>query len=195
MQNENSQIINFQDNQNPNPNPDLEESLFCPSGECLKVPEISYIYNPFNSEIKFKCQCNNNYEEPINITIDDFLSKSSNLFCYNCKKILKEQNFFFCCDCHNIFDNNCKQIHFDRTMHFKFIEINKDNVFNFCLEHKRSYIFRCFDCNVSLCGKCDILSHENHNFEQIKKCALNQNEFEKIKSNFEKQKNIFTKIK
>ena len=197
MQNENPQITNFKDNQNPNPNPnsDLEESLFCPSGKCLKIPEITYLYNPYNSVIKYKCQCNNNYEQPINITIQDFISKSSNLLCYNCKKILKGQNFSFCCDCNNIFDNYCKQIHYENTMHFNCIEVDKNNMFNYCLEHKCSYIFRCFDCNISLCGKCDILSHGEHNLEQIKKCAFNQKEFEYIKSNFERQNNILTKIK
>ena len=34
MKNENPQIINFKDNTNPNLNPSLEESLFCPSGNC-----------------------------------------------------------------------------------------------------------------------------------------------------------------
>ena len=201
MQIENPQIINLNDypntnlNPNPNPNPDLEELLFCPSGKCLKIPEISYLYNPYNFEIEYKCQCHKNYGEPINMTIKDFLSNSSNLLCYNCKKILTAPNFCFCYDCNNIFDNYCKQIHNNNTKHSNIIEIDKNNMFNFCIKHKKLYIFRCFNCNVSLCGKCDISSHEEHNFEQIKNCGLNQNEFEYIKSNFAKQKSIFTKLK
>ena len=149
MQNENPEIINIKDN--PNPNPDLEVPLFCPSGKCLKIPQISYLYNTLKSEINYKCQCHNNYEQPINITLKEFLEKSSNLLCHNCNKILKDQNFSFCYNCNNIFDNYCKQIHCQNTNHFNFIEIDKNNMFNFCLEHKCSYIFRCFDCNESLC--------------------------------------------
>ena len=53
------------------------------------------------------------------------------------------------------------------------------------------------DCNKSLCNKCDFSSHDNngHKLEQIKKFSLNQNDIDKIKSNFEKQKKYFERIK
>ena len=193
MEKENHQIFDFKDNQKPNLG--LEDCLFCPSNNCLLVPELSYLYNPINSQIKFKCKCQNNYEEAKNMELKEFIKKCSNLLCQKCNKVIKDQNFSYCFNCKNIFDNSCIKIHGDNERHFSIITIDKNNIFNLCLEDRYSYIFRCIDCNISLCGKCDITSHGEHTLEQIKKCAINQKEFDHILSTFEKQKNIFKKIK
>jgi hypothetical protein len=79
--------------------------------------------------------------------------------------------------------------------HFNFLLINKNNIYNFCFQHKNLNIFYCSECKESLCGKCDINFHGEHTLEQIKKYIINQKEFDDIKSAFEKQKNIFKKIK
>ena len=176
-------------------NPNLNELLFCPSGRCLYSPEISYLYNPVNPEFQYKCKCLNNYKQPISIKLDEFLQKSSSLICQNCRRKIVEPNFAYCLNCKNIFDNFCIKNHSDTMKHFNFLLINKNNIYNFCFQHKNLNIFYCSECKESLCGKCDINFHGEHTLEQIKKYIINQKEFDDIKSAFEKQKNIFKKIK
>ena len=53
------------------------------------------------------------------------------------------------------------------------------------------------ECNQSLCCFCDLNFHndKSHTLTQLSKFAINQNNMDKIKSIFEKQKNFFEKIK
>ena len=95
-----------------------------------------------------------------------------------------------------LLDATCVPIHHKEVKHTHYIQLNK-NIFNYCLEHKSPFIFRCIDCKKSLCNKCNFSFHDDngHKLEQIKKFSLNQNDFQRIKNNFEKQKNFFIKIK
>ena len=70
------------------------------------------------------------------------------------------------------------------------------NIFINCIEHKNPFIFRCLDCNKSLCF-LDTTWHndEGHQLEQLRKYRINDNEVDKIKNTFEKQKKYFEKIK
>ena len=181
MRNENDQLIKY---------------TFCPSGNCLNIPEIKYSYNLLNTQFQFKCVCqkyNNNTE----MNLNEFLFKSSQLNCYSCSRKLLDGQIIYCIECKNIFDVNCLEIHHRAAKHSHYIQLNK-NIFNYCLEHKTPLIFRCVDCNKSLCGKCDFSLHDakGHLLEQLRnKINFNQNDLDKIKSTFEKQKKYFEKIK
>ena len=174
-----------------------DKYIYCPSGTCLNIPEIHYSSSPLKTEFQIKCQCQNNNNDNINIMkIEEFLVKSSQLNCFVCKKKLSDAQMIYCVDCKIIVDMSCVEYHHKNKKHSHYIQLNK-NIFNFCLEHKSQYIFRCMDCNKSLCTKCNFSSHDDngHKLEQIKKFSLNQNDIDRIKSNFEKQKKCFEKIK
>ena len=172
-----------------------DKYIYCPSGICANIPEIHYSSNPLKTEFQFKCNCQNNNN--INImNLEEFLEKSTRLKCFICKRKLLDDEMIYCIECKKIVDNPCLEYHHKNTNHSHYLQLNK-NIFNYCLEHKFQYIFRCMDCNQSLCEKCNFSSHDNngHELEQIKKFALKQNVLDKIKSNFEKQKKYFERIK
>ena len=75
--------------------------LFCPSENCLNVPEFFYSYNPIKSEVQYKCNYNANFDNKININLQEFLDKSD-LKCHECKKVITDLNFLFCKTCKNV---------------------------------------------------------------------------------------------
>ena len=170
--------------------------LFCPSENCLNVPEIFYSYNPLKNEVQYKCNCNANYDNKININLQEFLDKS-NLICHECKKAITDSNFLFCKTCKNIIDINCEKYHGNNYKHFGFEFIEKNNILNYCKEHQSWFIFRCMNCNESFCNNCDLIYHnaKNHSLKQILDFSYNKKDLDSINSNFEKQKEILEKIK
>ena len=165
--------------------------IFCPSGSCFKTPEIYYSNNPLENKLQFKCECNNN---KIDMNLKDFLEKSSHLSCFVCKKRLIDDQIYYCRNCKLILDINCVKIHQRFVQHD--IQSN-DNIFNCCPEHKTKYIFRCIECNKSICCDCDLEYHDNNNHSliQLINFSIEKNDFDKIKNIFEKQKNFLEKIK
>ena len=175
---------------------EAHEYLFCPSENCINIPEISYSYNPLKHNIKYKCNCQVNEQ---NINIQEFLEKS-NIICHYCKEIIKEENYFVCSDCHNIFDNNCKKDHNQNDNHSNFSEKKIKNHTSLCNEHNFPIKCYCEDCNKLICPQCyDFHDDKGHSILQISKNVskffINQNEFDKINSTFNKQKNILEEIK
>ena len=174
------------------------ENLLCPNLNCLNIPDISYTYEPLNSYVKYKCNCSNN-ENEIKMELSNFLENSSReIICPFCKlEINQNSNIFWCKQCKIILDYNC----FCRSncFHFKHevLSLNKKNMYNNCLKHNNIYIFLCLNCNVSLCGMCDLDSHNSkgHELKQLTKISNKQNEKDKIISEFEKQKKFLNKIK
>ena len=172
------------------------DCLFCPSDNCLNVPETFYSYNPLKSEVQYKCICNGDYNKIITINLQKFLEKSE-IICHECKKIITDSDILFCKDCKNIIGINCKKSHMNNYKHLYFELIKKDNMLNHCQDHKASFIFRCMNCNKSLCNNCDLNSHneQRHSLKQILEFIVNQRDIENIYSNFEQQKAILEKIK
>ena len=170
--------------------------FFCPSGNCLNIPEIKYSYNPLKTDFKYTCSCQNDINPIKELALKEFLEQASNLNCLICKKKIFDEQIIYCIECKVLLDATCVQIHHKEVKHTHYIQLNK-NIFNYCLEHKCQFIFRCMDCKQSLCNKCNFSFHDDngHKLEQIKKFSLNQNDFQRIKNNFEKQKNFFIKIK
>ena len=107
------------------------DCLFCPADNCLNVPEIFYSYNPLKSEVQYKCNCKGDYNKKITINLQKFLEKSE-IICHECKKIITNSNIFFCKNCKNIIDINCKKSHMNNSKHPYFELIKKDNILNHC---------------------------------------------------------------
>ena len=179
-----------------NINPQLKEYLFCPNETCLNVPEVSYSYNPLNSEIHYKCKCNNNYNNEMNKELDEFLEKS-NIICYECKKPIMEINFLFCKNCNKNIHILCEKFHSNNNKNHNAEFINKNHILNQCKNHNSYYIFRCMECKESLCGQCDLFSHnqKHHHLKQLMEFDINENELTKMKSALNTQKNFLMKIK
>ena len=171
--------------------------LLCPKDNCFNVPEILYDYNPLKSKVKYKCNCNANYDKEISTNLQIFLEKTNIIICRECDKIIKDANVFFCKNCKNIIHCNCGNSHINNYKHSDFEFIEKDNLLNSCKYHQSCYIFRCLNCNESVCSKCDLNFHnkENHKLRQIMDYNINQKEFENINYIFENQKNTLEKIK
>ena len=180
MKNEGEQIIKY---------------IFCPSMTCLNIPEISYSNNLLSSQFHFKCVCPK-YNNNVEMNLKEFLFKSSQINCCFCLKKLLDGQIIYCIECKKIFDDKCVKIHHKATYHCHYIQLNK-NIFTYCLEHKTPFIFRCINCNQSLCSKCNFSLHDEkgHQLEQLKKFYFKQNEIDEIKNTFEKQKKYFEKIK
>ena len=167
-----------------------------PSENCTNIPEISYDYNPLKQNVKYKCLCKINEQ---NMNIQKFLEKS-NLNCHYCKEIIKDENFFVCSECHNIFDNNCKKDHNLNSNHSNFSQKNIKNNISLCNEHNSPLKCFCENCNKPICLQCYNFHDDNGHFilqisKNTSKFFINQNEFNNIKSTYEKQKDIFDKIK
>ena len=184
-----SQLTNLNHNSN--------NYLLCPTDNCFNVPEILYNFNPLKSEVKYKCNCNANYDKSISTNLQVFLEKANIIICRECNKIIKDTNVFFCKSCKKIIHCNCGNSHNNNYNHSDFETIEKDSLLNCCKYHRSCYIFRCLNCNESLCSKCDLNFHnkENHKLRQIMDYNINQKELENINYIFEKQKNILEKIK
>ena len=170
--------------------------FFCPSSNCLNIPQINYSYNPLKTDFKYSCSCHNNTDTINEIELKEFLEQASSLNCSICKKKIFDEQIIYCIECNVLLDATCVEIHHKDVKHTRYIQLNK-NIFNYCLEHKSQFIFRCMDCKQSLCNKCNFTLHDDkgHKLEQIKKFSLNQNDFQRIHNNFEKQKSFFKKIK
>ena len=168
--------------------------LYCPSGNCHYVPEINYALNPLETEFKYKCECQRN-----NININDindikeFLERTSCLYCYNCKRKILVNKISYCLDCKLFLDNFCAEQHYKALHHI----LSNEKIFNFCFEHKNKFMFRCIECNKSLCCNCDLNDHNDklHTLTQLTKFSLNKKDLDTIISSFEKQKQFFEKIK
>ena len=181
----------------PSADTNINKYIFCPTGICLNIPEIHYLNNPLKTEFSFKCKCHDNNNAIIQGTnLKEFLEQSTNLICFICKKKFFNDAIMYCTECKIILDADCLEIHHKERKHAHYIQLNH-NIFNFCLEHKNPYIFRCMNCNQSFCRECNFTSHDDkgHIIEQLKKFQINQNEMDKIKNNFSKQKKYFEKIK
>ena len=167
--------------------------LYCPSGNCHYIPEINYSLNPLETEFKYKCQCQRNIININDMVIKEFLQRASYLYCYNCKKKIPDNNINYCLDCKIFLDNCCAEYHFRASHNI----LSNDKIFNFCFEHKNRFMFRCIECNQSLCCNCDLNYHNDrsHTLKQLSKSSFNQKDIDQIKLTFEKQKRFFEKIK
>ena len=180
---------------------DNDKDLLCPNPECLNIPELSYIYNPIKPLIKYKCILQNNDNNEIQTnSISDFLSKSlHNIKCSICKIDIKDnENYLYCKECKMILGYHfCLYKHNSVYPNHKAISINDNILLNNCLEHNNTFIFRCLNCQESLCGLCNLNYHnfERHELKQLFKIIDDQNEIDKKFAEFEKQKNYLNKIK
>ena len=115
--------------------------IFCPSGSCLKIPEINYSYNPLKTDFKYSCSCQINNETNTAMELKEFLDNSSSLNCFICRKQIFDEQIIYCTECKTLLDVTCVEIHHKDVKHTHYIQLNK-NIFNFCLEHKCQFIFR-----------------------------------------------------
>ena len=168
--------------------------LFCPSENCFNVPELFYLFNPLNNEVKYRCSCDSEHDKKL--SLQTFLEKSV-LICYECRKKINDSNFLFCKNCKILIHNNCQETHCNKNEHDNFDNVNKVNILNCCREHKFNFMFRCMNCKKSLCNKCDLPSHneKDHSLIQMREFKINQNALDFVKYNFEKQKYILEIIK
>ena len=175
-----------------------KQIILCPNKYCDNTPNIFYEYNPLNSIIKYKC----NLHSPDNAEMgtSKFLRESTHdLSCQICQQqINNENNIFYCKKCNMIFDKFCLNKHINNGYNeHNAICINKTILYNNCLKHNNTFIFRCLNCNESLCGLCDLNFHnsESHELKQIINISVSKSEIDKKISEFEKQKNYLNKIK
>ena len=170
---------------------DSNKYIFCPSGTCLNMPEILYSHNPLRTNFQFKCTNINDKKEIIDLR--EFLERSAHIKCFSCQRKILDDKISYCKDCKMIIDESCIKYH-QKLEHD--IKLN-EKMYNICFEHGNQYLFRCMNCNKSLCYKCDLMYHNdnNHRLEQLTKFSFNQNELNKIRESFEKQKKYFEKIK
>ena len=170
--------------------------ISCIYDNCIRIPEIIYSYNPLKSDIIYRCDFHNNGGIK-QINLSEFLEKSSNINCYECKSnITKEDIYYYCKQCKNVFDLSCSKRHKDISEH-SIISIPKDKFFNNCLNHNYAFTHYCLECNKSLCYSCNLIFHKNsgHNLVEIKNVLNNQNNKEKLNTTFQKQKILLEKIK
>ena len=127
------------------------------------------------------------------MNLNEFLDKSSHFKCFICQRNILDDKINYCKNCKIVLDGSCINYH-QNLCHD--IKLNQ-NIFNYCLEHGNQLIFRCMECNQSLCNNCDLVYHNDkkHRLEQLTKFSFNINELMKIKDIFDKQKKIFEKIK
>ena len=53
--------------------------FFCPSGNCLNIPEIKYSYNPLKTDFKYTCSCQKDINPIKELALKEFLEQASNL--------------------------------------------------------------------------------------------------------------------
>ena len=174
------------------------EYILCPNNYCSAIPEVKYSYEPLNQFVAYKCPIHN-VENEEKATIFKFLSKSyHNIVCPLCKLPIKdEEEFIYCKQCKSGFDYKCLSKHSHYFKQHNIISVKADSYFNNCLNHNKTFIFRCINCNESLCGSCDLNLHNSsgHELKQIISISMSQNKRDKIISDFERQKTYFIKIK
>jgi len=174
------------------------EYILCPNNYCSVIPEVKYTYEPMNQQVTYKCPIHNTENEE-KTTIFKFLSKSyHNILCPFCKLPIKdEEDFIYCKQCKSGFDYRCLSKHSNYFKQHNIISVKADSYFNNCLKHNKTFIFRCINCNESLCGSCDLNLHNSsgHELKQIISISMSQNKRDKMISDFERQKAHFVKIK
>ena len=151
--------------------------IFCPSGTCLDMPKIKYSFSPLIT--KFKFDCTNLNENEKKIDLKEFLEKSAHIKCFICKREILNDKINYCKSCKRIIDESCYKNHINLCQDIK---VNA-NILNNCLEHGIQYMFRCINCNKSLCYKCDLTYHndKNHSLEQLNKFSFSKSEINKIR--------------
>jgi len=180
----------FQDNFN--------NILVCPNSGCMNIPDIIYNYDPLNPNVIYKCSLHNKEsEEKMNLSL--FLRNcSQNFMCAFCQIELNYDNTnFYCKQCKNIIDFSCVNNHNYTFRQHEIFVINPNILYNNCLNHNNPFIFRCLNCNESLCYLCDLNHHnyEGHELKQLISISKDQNERDKICADFDKQQNYLNKIK
>lgn len=84
----------------------------------------------------------------------------------------------FCCECTVFYCSDCSRIHLESSSdQHRLIDLVKDNGTSvdpnpLCPEHKDPMTVFCFTCECVACRDCIIFSHSGHNFNVLKKCAL-----------------------
>ena len=153
-----------------------------------------YTYNPLNSDIIYRCDFHNN-KEIRHVDISEFLEKSRNIKCSNCKFNINYEYLYYCKQCKNVFDFYCSKKH-ETNYNHNIIQITKNYLFNNCLIHNSPFFYRCINCNQFLC-KFDLINHQKngHNIVEIINSLNNNKEQDRINSTFQKQKEILEKIK
>ncbi len=176
---------------------DLKEgSIFvCPKNNCTNIPEIIYTYEPFNPIINIKCNSKTHENKEEKMMLKDFLIKSNKVIkCPICYNIINNE-FLYCKNCKKLFHSSC---FYKSACHKQnnYISNNIKNLFNICLMHNNNLMFHCLECDVSLCLKCDINSHneKGHTLQQLVSLHKNNKNKDKLISNIKKQRNYFNKI-
>ena len=175
---------------------DNNNFLFCPTKNCINIPNIIYSYNPLGSNVQYNCNCNKNINVIHNSNISEFLETVSYIKCAECNLIITKNDIYYCKQCKKILDYSCLVGHIINFDHEVF-PIDKSNLFNNCLEHYNPFIFFCKECNKSLCNNCNFNYHnsQGHNLMQISNTSNNKNSKERIYFNLQKQKYFLDKIK
>lgn len=172
--------------------------LVCPNNGCMNIPDIMYTYDPLDPSVLYKC-CLHNKESEEKMNLSLFLRNcSQNFICAFCQSELNYDNTnFYCKQCKNIIDFSCVNNHNYTFRQHEIFVINPNILYNNCLIHNNPFIFRCLNCNESLCYLCDLNHHnyEGHELKQLISISKNQNERDQICSDFEKQQNYLNKIK
>ena len=83
----------------------------------------------------------------------------------------------FCRECALFYCSECSKTHSDSGSLHRLIDLAKDKGSSVdpnpeCQEHKDSMTVFCITCNSVACRECIILHHSGHNFNVLKKCAL-----------------------
>ena len=196
----------------PPPTPILEndiiregESYSCT--ECSSDIEIFYI-DEKNNKISFKCQNINEFHEKKNLSIKNFLLKTTkNTYIYSkCSSCNKQQNrinndevFKYCVNCKLVFCNKCLYKHNLENNNDHHI-INNNEIKVKCLVHPNNYNSGfCLDCHCHICYEClesrDHIIHRKNNLKEIKPTEDEINallnviqKYRNIKQNLEKEK-------
>ena len=173
--------------------------LLCPHNGCINIPDISYTYEPTHPLIKYKCDIHKNENEGQEELFQFLVKSYHDITCFFCKlSIYNQKNFIYCKQCKNVFDYECLSRHSYFYKDHNIVSVNLNTLYNNCLNHiNNTLIFRCINCNESLCGICDLNSHNSlgHELKQLINISINQNEKDKLISDFEKQKYYLNKIK
>ena len=174
----------------------INDKIYCIYDNCINIPEILYSYNPLKSDILYRCNFHSNKKDIEYINLSEFLQKSSNIKCFECQLNITNDNLYYCKVCKNVFDFYCSMGHINIQGH-EIISINKNALFNNCLDHKTFFSYYCAECNKSLCNNCDISFHKNLNHNLIKIVSnLNNKKYkDELKSIFNMQKIFLEKIK
>ena len=174
-----------------------ERSIFvCPKNNCTNIPEIIYTYEPFNPIINIKCNSKTHENKEEKMMLKDFLIKSNKVIkCPICFNIINNNEFLYCKNCKKLFHSSC---FYKSACHKQnnYISNNINNLFNICFMHNTNFIFHCLECDISLCLKCDINSHneKGHTLQQLVSFTKNNKNKDKLISNIKKQRNYFNKI-